>query len=142
MKKLKKQKGITLVSIVITIVLMLILASVTVTIAVNGGLFSYAGKAKQDTEIASEKETVQKAKVIAEGKSKTGRITVEEMQKAIDQVINEETVTAINNGETIVIKFNESNRYYEIDNKGNVEGPIEIVFDAVRRTIRWNRKFN
>ena len=142
MKNLKKQKGVTIISLVITIVLMLILAGVTITMAINGGLFSYAGKAKQNTEIANEKETVQKANIIVKGNSKTGRITVEKMQEGIDQVINEGTATAINNGETVVVKFNASNRYYEIDVKGNVEGPIEIAFDTVRRGIRWNRNFN
>ena len=126
---LKENNGITLIALIITIILMLILASITVNVAINGGLFGYAKKAKDSTEIASEKETVQKANIIAEGTSKTGRITVEEMQKAIDQVINEGTATAIDSGETIVVKFNESNRYYEVDNKGNVEGPKELVKD-------------
>ena len=142
MKNSKIPKGITIISLVITIALMLILAGVTVNMAMNGGLFSYARKAKQNTEIADEKESVQKANIIVKENSKTGKITVEKIQKAIDQVTNEGTATAINNGETIVVKFNASNRYYEIDTKGNVEGPIEIAFDTVRGTTRWNRNFN
>ena len=37
--------GITLIALVITIIVMMILVGVTVTIATNGGLFDYAGKA-------------------------------------------------------------------------------------------------
>ena len=122
-------KGITLIALIITIILILILASITVTVAINGGLFNYAGKAKQNTEIASEKETVQKASILAENTSKTGRITTGEMQKAINSITEENVATAIDNGETIVVKFNKSNRYYEIDSKGNVEGPKELVKD-------------
>ena len=39
------QKGITLIALVITIIVMLILVAVTITMAVNGGLFEYAGRA-------------------------------------------------------------------------------------------------
>ena len=40
----------------ITIIVMLILVSVTISIAVNGGLFGYAGKAAKETEEAKQKE--------------------------------------------------------------------------------------
>ena len=49
------------------------------------------------------------------------------MQKAINKFEEGKTATVMQNGETIVVKFNESNRYYEIDNKGNVEGPKKLV---------------
>ena len=45
---MKKSKGITMVSLVITIIVMLILVLVTVTMAINGELFEYAGKAKTE----------------------------------------------------------------------------------------------
>ncbi len=53
---MKKNNGITLIALVITIIVMLILVAVTITIAGNGGLFEYAGKAAQDTEIAKQEE--------------------------------------------------------------------------------------
>ena len=46
---MKSQKGITLIALVITIIVMLILVGVTITMAVNGGLFNYAGKAAKET---------------------------------------------------------------------------------------------
>ena len=122
------KNGITLIALIITIILMLILASVAINVAIDGGLFNQAGKAINNTEIASEKETVQKATVLAESTSKTGRISVEEMQKAINSITQENSAVVIDNGETLVVKFNESNRYYEIDNKGNV-AQYEVIFD-------------
>lgn len=119
--KTRQNKGITLMALIITIVLMLILASITVNVAINGGLFNYASDAKNSTEIASEKETVIQASIIAEGNSKTGRITAQDMQKALNSITEENTATAIDTGDTITVKFNESNRCYEIDSKGNVE---------------------
>lgn len=127
---LKGKNGITLIALVITIVLMLILATITVNVVIDGGLFSYAGKAKQETEIASEKDSLQKAVVLAKTTSKTGRVTTEELQTAINKVGSESSATAIDDGDRIVVKFNASNRYYEINSKGNVEGPIEIIFDT------------
>ena len=56
MKNLKKNQGITLIALVITIIVMLILVAVTITLAVNGGLFDYAGKAAKDTNTAIRKE--------------------------------------------------------------------------------------
>lgn len=53
---MKKNNGITLIALVITIIVMLILVAVTITMAVNGGLFSYAGKATNDTKIKMQEE--------------------------------------------------------------------------------------
>ena len=49
---MKGSKGITLIALVITIIVMLILVAVTITMAVNGGLFTYAGRAKGETKNA------------------------------------------------------------------------------------------
>ena len=56
MKKLKTQKGITLIALVITIIVMLILVAVTISMAINGGLFEKAGKATGDTKNAMDAE--------------------------------------------------------------------------------------
>ena len=46
---MKKEKGITLVALVITIVVMLILATVTVTVSINGGLINTTKSAKEES---------------------------------------------------------------------------------------------
>ena len=53
---LKAQRGITLIALIITIIVMLILVAVTITIAVNGGLFEYAGRTGRETNEAIESE--------------------------------------------------------------------------------------
>lgn len=60
---LKNNSGITLIALVITIIVMLILVGVTINMAVNGGLFGYAGNAAHDTELAKQEE-----QKIAEGR--------------------------------------------------------------------------
>ena len=51
-----KNNGITLIALIITIIVMLILVSVTISMAINGGLFEYAGRAVSETENAIDRE--------------------------------------------------------------------------------------
>lgn len=53
---MKEQKGITLVALVITIIVMLILVGVSITVALNGGLFSTAKDAANNTAEARNAE--------------------------------------------------------------------------------------
>ena len=46
----EKNKGITLIALIITIIVMLILVGVTITVALNGGLFETATKAATETK--------------------------------------------------------------------------------------------
>lgn len=55
---MRNQRGITLIALIITIIVMLILVGVTVNIALNGGLFTTAKKAANETQIAAEQETL------------------------------------------------------------------------------------
>lgn len=48
---MKGQKGITLVALIITIIVMIILVGVSVTFALNGGLFTTAEGAAENTKI-------------------------------------------------------------------------------------------
>ena len=59
---MKGQKGITLVALIITIIVMLILVAVTISVALNGGLFDNARKARRETKIAQVKEAMALAK--------------------------------------------------------------------------------
>ena len=54
---MKNNKGITLIALIITIIVMIILVAVTINMAVNGGLFGYAGNAARETEEAKQKES-------------------------------------------------------------------------------------
>ena len=51
-----KNNGITLIALIITIIVMLILVAVTISMAINGGLFGYAGNAARETQDAKEQE--------------------------------------------------------------------------------------
>ena len=57
-QKLKNNKGITIVALVITIIIMLILAGVTVKIATGGGIIDKTKNTSDEFEIEQEKEKV------------------------------------------------------------------------------------
>ena len=77
---MKKNKGITLIALVITIIVMLILVVVTIRISTNGGLFDYAGKAARETNDAITDETD-----IANGKIKIGGITYNSIEEYVNR---------------------------------------------------------
>ena len=81
-----QERGITLLALVITIIVLLILAGVTLNgIFGESGIINNAEKAKENTEIANEKELVEEATIVVASQSRTGEITVNEMQQAINE---------------------------------------------------------
>ena len=59
MKKKTKETGITLMVLVITIVVLIILAGISIAILTgDNGILLQTNKAKEETEIASEKEVI------------------------------------------------------------------------------------
>ena len=118
--KARKSNGITLISLVITIVLMLILASITVNVVINGGLFEQAGNAKKNTEIASEKETLTQATILAVAEDKRGNLSQESLQNKLDKLAGEEKTKVYDTGEEFEVLFKDSGLYYEVDKKGNI----------------------
>ena len=108
-----KNKGITLIALVITIVILIILAGVSISLIFNeDGIISKAQDAKEKHEVASIIEKLELAKVeVADDK---GKINFEEyIDKIIDdEIVNKENVTkndentvtiTTNNGDEIVI---------------------------------------
>ncbi len=65
--RMKNNKGITLIALVITIIVMLILVGVTVNVALNGGLFTTTKQAAKETQIEADRETLLPAVLAAIG---------------------------------------------------------------------------
>ena len=85
MKNIKKQKGITLIALVITIIVMLILVGVTISMSLNGKLFGYAKKAVVDTN--NQKK--------AEEELTSGKVTINGKEYAsIQDYLNNKTQTS------------------------------------------------
>ena len=145
MKKIKtqKNKGITLIALVITVIVLLILAGITISaITGDNGIIGNAGQAKEETEIANEKEIVEKATVQAMGNNKYGNIEESELQKQLDKETDEGKTEATDIGDEFEIYFKETNRYYSVDKDGNVLGQLEPVTDPYPGDITKDEEGN
>ena len=128
--KIKEKAGITLIALVITIIVLLILAGITISaITGNNGIIGNAGKAKEEAEIANEKEIVEKATVQAMGNNKYGNIEEDELQEQLDKETGEGKTEATDIGDEFEVVFVDSNRYYIVDKDGNVKEVQEVIRD-------------
>ena len=106
---MKNNKGITLIALIITIIIMLILAAVSISMAVNGGLFGYAGQATEETEKERDKE-IKLSSGLLGGTTMEEYITgekpvenpyTEQSWKAAFAVVNNQWTSEIEEGESI-----------------------------------------
>ena len=84
-QKAKKERGITLVALVITIIILLILATISIQSLTNTGLFKNAQKAKDETQNAAENQ----AKTLNEYEDELNKYisgTTEKTKKLADEV--------------------------------------------------------
>ena len=87
------------------------------------------GNAKEQTEIANEKEVIEQATAKAMGKDRYGNLSQENLQKALDNITKDGNTEVLPDGINFVVKFIESDRYYQVDGDGNVTDPIEVIVD-------------
>ena len=129
-EKIKERKAITLIALVVTIVVILILAGITVgMVTSDNGILKETKNAKEQAEIDNEKSIVERAKMLAMMRSKNGAITYEIFEPALKDEAGKMSTDVSNVGDTIEVLFKDSNRYYEIDQDGNVSEPQEVVKD-------------
>lgn len=129
-QKVKTEKGITILVLVITIIVLLILAGITISaITSDNGIIQNAGKAKEEAEIANEKEVLEKATVQAMENNKYGNIEKDELQNALDKETGEGKTEANDIGNILEVAFMDSKRYYTVDKDGNVGEAQDIIED-------------
>ena len=141
-----KEKGITLIALIITIIVMLILVTVTIRVATNGNLFTHAANAAKGTKtaIAGEED-----------------ILNDNLDKSIEDIVAEQTgnitYTAYTVGQTVTIGENEEEFYviedsdsststvkllakYNVDTNTNTQSASAgtVVFDSTGTTNNYN----
>ena len=125
-----RNKGITLIALVITIIVLLILAGVSIaTLTGQNGILTRAQDSKTQTEIADEKEAIQLAYAGAVAEKRgTGDVTAEDLNREFGTNGTNATATNGANGEITVTFGAPSNRVYTIDSNGNIsEGGGEVT---------------
>ena len=125
-----KEKGITLIALIVTIIVLIILAGITIaTLTGDDGIINNANNAKEETEIANEKEIVDRATVQAMGNNKRGNIVKDELQNELDRITKVGDTEVEDNGEEFEVVFVNTNRYYIVDIDGDIIEEGKIVVD-------------
>ena len=125
-----KQKGITLIALIVTIIILIILAGITIaTLTGEDGLIDNANNAKEETEIANEKEIVDRATINAMGNNKRGNIVREELQDELDRITKVGDTEVEDNGEEFNVVFTQTQRYYTVNKDGDIIEEGKIVVD-------------
>ena len=117
---MKKEKGITLIALVVTIVVLLILAGVSISMLLGeNGIITQASEAKKASIRGEEQEYVDLANNTAIQNSYlirgNGVFTQEELEKELAQVSENREVVVKPNGNKYLITFVESKNEFEID---------------------------
>lgn len=123
-QKLKSNKAITLIALVVTIVVLLILAGISLNLVLgNNGLIKKSKYAKEETTVADEKEKVEMAYASAALKKLGDTVTAEELQEELDSSVGAGKTVVTSNGDgTLNVLFNATGHNYNVD-----EGTVEKV---------------
>ena len=128
-----KEKGITLIALIVTIIVLIILAGITIaTLTGDDGIISNANNAKEETEIANEKEIVDRATISAMGNNSRGNIVEDELQDELDRITKVGDTEVEDNGEEFEVVFVNTNRYYTVDKDGDIIEEGKIVKNSNR----------
>ena len=119
----RREKGITLIALVITIIVLLILAGVTIaTLTGDNGILKKAGDAKTQTEQAKEDENLKIA--IAGSYGTDGKLNLKDLK---DNLKNQGILT---NSNEFPLEVTVNGEKKKIDANGNVTVKLESVADS------------
>ena len=124
--KLKKNKGITLIALVVTIIVLLILAGISISMLTGqNGILNRAQEAKEKTQVANEKEAINIAamEALTDGK---GTITKENLTKAMKSNLGKNDIELTGNGPW---QYVGSDGAYTIGTSGKVAQGWVYVYD-------------
>ena len=112
----KKENGITIIALIVTIVVLLILAGVNISLIINrNGIISKAEVAKQETEIADEKEKINLSALAAQANNEEAVIRRNDFDKELKKFFNEDyTLEPDSDAEEYEVTFKKSGRKYTI----------------------------
>ena len=117
---LRRDKGISIVSLIITIIVLLILAFIALgNLGTKNSTIKAARDAKIKSEVASERRVVANAATTAATKNKRGFITKEGLEKSLRNYTDKTSVEE--KEEEFIVTFEDTNRSYLVDKFGDAE---------------------
>ena len=166
----RKQKGITLIALIITIIVMLILVGVSVSIALNNGLFKATQNAATDTkEAVTQENKLATGQITIDGKTFSsiesyvaGNVGVPAGVKIGDYISNYDPTPVYNNGtnykvaKSLTRGYTSDQTFIEDETLGwrvlsidEATGKVELIADKATSTklrlegaVGWNNSIN
>lgn len=126
-----KEKGITLIALVITIVILLILAGITINAIINNGIIDKANEAKKDYKIEEYNDKINVIKLDGEMKETLNEIDVPLKDFVKEKLENEIWVSKITDTSEKEIQVETIDGYkipVTFENKGNILDKINIPY--------------
>lgn len=122
-----KERGITLVVLVITIIVLLILAGVSISaIFGESGLINQAMNAKEKAKINEEKEIINISAIALLQRNPYEDISKRALQNELNEQVGTEIAKVVEDNNDIYVKIIESDRYYKVEDTGKIEGPVDV----------------
>lgn len=124
-KKIKQNKGITLIALIITIVVLLILAVVTINAVNEGGIFTHTQNAANKQTIAAEKEEIQLA--VSEWKMEKYSGNSPDFVTFMNTRLSGKATVVSNGDNTYSVTFSKTGNEYTVNENGNIDGPKVVT---------------
>ena len=116
----KRNKGITLIALVVTIIVLLILAGISISMLYgNNGILQNATTAKTESEISQEKEIIALAYNAALAKKRGDMDLTQVTAQDLNPELTQQGASASEDN-PIIVTFNNSNRQYKIETNGKI----------------------
>lgn len=123
---LKIESGITMIALIVTVIILLILSGVTLKLVIGeNDLIKKSRIAVEKSEMSSEKELIQ----IAVTQAIEEKNNILNLKEYLDNNAGEDVAEVIKDSNALIVKFNKSGRYYEVDEVGNISDPKEMLND-------------
>ena len=130
-KQKNKQRGITLIALIVTIIVLIILAGVSISMVVgDNGIITQAQKAKQETEIKSDEEKIRLAINVVQIKNNgNSKIKKDDLEIALSENGTKAIVVDNEDGTRNII-FLDSKKIYKLNSDGSIED-TNSNFDSI-----------
>ena len=126
---MRRNKGITLIALVVTIVVLIILAAVSIgTLIGKNGTITKAQEAKKEHEIGEEREIVDLSALQAASEEEYGIITEDKLRKALEENMGGRSFSLDVEETQFVITFNDSGRKYYVPKEMQIPTDNDIKF--------------
>ena len=130
----KRERGITLIALILIIIILLILAGITILMLTGeNGILNKAAEAREQTIIANEKEIITLAYLASKAENYTENVSSESLQIEIDKMQNNVEVSS--SGDNITVWFKDTDHRYTISSTGTIE-KIEDSIENEKNVIQ------